>query len=321
MEATQSDALVFFGATGDLAYKQIFPALLGLVREQEVNVPIVGVAKAGWTLQQLQDRARASLKEHGSFEEPAFAKLLGLLRYVDGDYNDPRTFESVKRAPRRGPNGRYTTWQSHQCYLGLSSLRLRKRGSPRTRGSSSRSPSAMTANRRARAEPDAASILSRAGYLSHRSLSRQGAGPEHHLHPLRQCDVRAALEPAVAVRAIQITMAEAFGVEDRGGFYDATGALRDVVQNHMLQVLANLMMDAPTGEEEEANRDQKANLLVPCGCSTHRASCAANTKAIESVPGVARIHPSKPTSPSSCSPTTGGGRACRSIFAPASRSR
>ncbi|MGO9429057.1 MAG: glucose-6-phosphate dehydrogenase, partial [Rhodoblastus sp.] len=95
MTATTSDAIVFFGATGDLAYKQIFPALQGLVRDEGVDAPIVGVAKAGWTLEQIQARAKDSLSHHGSYEEGAFTKLLKLLKYVDGDYSDPQTFDQV----------------------------------------------------------------------------------------------------------------------------------------------------------------------------------------------------------------------------------
>ena len=98
MTAAPSDALVFFGATGDLAYKQIFPALQGLVRDEGIDVPIVGVAKSGWKLEQFRARARDSLDHHGSFDEAAFARLLELLNYVDGDYNDPRTFQQVKQA-------------------------------------------------------------------------------------------------------------------------------------------------------------------------------------------------------------------------------
>src|SRR6516165_8184460 len=98
MNVASSDAIVFFGATGDLAYKQIFPALQGLVRDEGVAVPIVGVAKAGWTLEQFQARARDSLSQHGRLDEAAFTNLLKLLKYVDGDYNDPETFTQVKRA-------------------------------------------------------------------------------------------------------------------------------------------------------------------------------------------------------------------------------
>src|SRR5436305_12396244 len=97
MTDTKSDALVFFGATGDLAYKQIFPALQALVKRHGLNIPIVGVAKAGWNLDQLKARAHASVAEHGGVDEAAFAKLSSLLQYVDGDYNDPATYTQLRQ--------------------------------------------------------------------------------------------------------------------------------------------------------------------------------------------------------------------------------
>src|ERR1700687_2640412 len=96
MSNQHSDALVFFGATGDLAYKKIFPALQGKVKRGNVNVPVVGVAKAGWNLDQLRARAKDSLEKHGGVDAAAFEKLSGLLRYVDGDYQDPATFEALR---------------------------------------------------------------------------------------------------------------------------------------------------------------------------------------------------------------------------------
>src|SRR3954469_21088690 len=91
-----SDALVFFGATGDLAYKKIFPALQSMVKRGALNVPVIGVAKQGWNVDQLRARARASLQEHGGIDEAAFTKLAALLRYVDGDYGDPGTFAQLR---------------------------------------------------------------------------------------------------------------------------------------------------------------------------------------------------------------------------------
>src|SRR5450432_3736841 len=96
MDTIHSDALVFFGATGDLAYKQIFPALQALVKREHLNVPVIGVAKAGWNLDQLKARAKDSLEKHGGVDPDAFEKLSGLLRYVDGDYNDPATFQALR---------------------------------------------------------------------------------------------------------------------------------------------------------------------------------------------------------------------------------
>ena len=97
MSASQSDALVFFGATGDLAYKKIFPSLQAMLKRGHLNVPVIGVAKAGWNLDQLKDRAKDSLEKHGGLDPAAFEKLSGLLRYVDGDYNDPATFQAIRR--------------------------------------------------------------------------------------------------------------------------------------------------------------------------------------------------------------------------------
>src|SRR5215475_4331434 len=98
MNATHSDALVFFGATGDLAYKKIFPALQAMVKRGHLNVPVIGVAKAGWNLDQLRARAKDSVEKHGGLDPAAFAKLAGLLRYVDGDYQDPATFTALRQA-------------------------------------------------------------------------------------------------------------------------------------------------------------------------------------------------------------------------------
>ena len=97
MPASPSDALVFFGATGDLAYKQIFPSIQGLIRDEGLNIPIIGVAKSGWSLDQLRDRAKDSLEQHGGLDETAFKKLLELVHYVDGDYADPATFAKVRK--------------------------------------------------------------------------------------------------------------------------------------------------------------------------------------------------------------------------------
>src|SRR5215510_7665574 len=96
MSGTHADALVFFGATGDLAYKKIFPALHAMVKRGHLNVPVIGVAKAGWTLEQLRARARDSVQKHGGLDAAAFATLSGLLRYVDGDYHDETTFQAIR---------------------------------------------------------------------------------------------------------------------------------------------------------------------------------------------------------------------------------
>jgi glucose-6-phosphate 1-dehydrogenase len=254
-----SDAIVFFGATGDLAYKQVFPSLLGLVRDDNLNVPIIGVAKAGWSLDQLKARAVDSLQHHGGADQETMQRLLGLLRYVDGDYNDAATFAELR------------------TQLGESQRPLHYLAVP---------PSLFAA---------VAQALNQSGHADHERLvvekpfghNRDTARrlnrmltqffPEenifridHYLgkEPVQNITYTRFANPMFEplwnrdyISSIQITMAEDFGVQDRGHFYDETGAIRDVVQNHMLQVLAQLTMDPPTGEEQEALRDQKAALL------------------------------------------------------------
>jgi glucose-6-phosphate 1-dehydrogenase len=284
MKAAISDAIVFFGATGDLAYKQIFPALQGLVRDEGVNVPIVGVAKAGWTLEQLQARAKDSLSHHGSYDEGAFTKLLKLLKYVDGDYSDPRTFDQVKKALGSSsrpmhylaiPPALFAVVVAALAKAGLSdNARLvieKPFGHDRE--------SARALNRVLLERFPEEAIFRIDHYL--------GKEPVQNIVYTRFSN--AMFEPLwnrQYVRSIQITMAESFGVQDRGAFYDATGALRDVVQNHMLQVLANLMMDPPTAEEHEANRDQKANFMKAVRPLEASGVVRGQYRGYRSVPGV-----------------------------------
>src|SRR5258706_1047835 len=97
MSESHSDALVFFGATGDLAYKKIFPSLQAMLKRKHLDVPVIGVAKSGWTLEQLRARAQESLEKHGGLDRAAFGKLCALLRYVDRDYKDPTTYPALRK--------------------------------------------------------------------------------------------------------------------------------------------------------------------------------------------------------------------------------
>jgi glucose-6-phosphate 1-dehydrogenase len=284
MNVASSDAIVFFGATGDLAYKQIFPALQGLVRDEGVAVPIVGVAKAGWTLEQFQARARDSLSQHGRLDEAAFTNLLKLLKYVDGDYNDPETFTQVKRA--LGPASRPMHYLAiPPALFGVVASALAKAGL----GENAR----VVIEKPFGHDRESAGLLNRTllEYFPEEAIFRidhyLGKEPVQNIVYTRFAN--AMFEPLWTrnhVRSIQITMAESFGVEDRGRFYDATGALRDVVQNHMLQVLANLMMDPPTGEEHDANRDQKANFLKAVRPLDATSIVRGQYRGYRSVPGV-----------------------------------
>lgn len=285
MEGFSSDAMVFFGATGDLAYKQIFPALQSLVRDEGFQMPIVGVAKAGWTLDQLKARAKDSLEKHGGIIPEAFEKLLSLLRYVDGDYKDPATFVQLDKE------------------LGSAKRPLNYLAVP---------PSlfAVVTENLARSECGKSARLVIEKPFGHDLCSAQRLNrtleqffPEEDIfridHFLGKEPVQNILYTRFAnpffepiwnrtyVRSIQITLAEDFGVEDRGRFYDETGAIRDVVQNHLLQVLANLTMDPPTGEAREALRDQTSALLKAVQPISPQAVVRGQYRGYRTVAGVA----------------------------------
>lgn len=254
-----SDAIVFFGATGDLAYKQIFPALLGLVRDEGLNVPIIGVAKAGWNLDQLKARAADSLQHHGGADPKVQQRLMGLLRYVDGDYNDDATFAELRKQLGKAQRPLHYLAVPPSLFATVSQALSR---------------SGCADNARLVIEKPFGHNRTTALALS-RLL--EGLFPEENIFRIDHYMGKEPVQNIVYTRfansifeplwnrdhigSIQITMAEDFGVQDRGHFYDETGAIRDVVQNHMLQVLAQLTMDPPTGEEHEAMRDQKSALL------------------------------------------------------------
>jgi glucose-6-phosphate 1-dehydrogenase len=280
-----SDALVFLGATGDLAYKQIFPALQGLIRDEGFNLPVIGVAKAGWTLDQLKARAKDSLEKHGGLDEQAFEKLVGLLHYVDGDYNDPETFVQVGRELGQA--------QRPVHYLAIP---------PNLFAPVAENLAKLCCHGNARVvveKPFGRDLASaqELGRTLHRFFPEEnifridhylGKEPVQNILYMRFANPN--FEPIFNrdhVCAIQITMAEDFGVQDRGKFYDEVGALMDVVQNHMLQVVANLTMDPPTCQDHGAVRDRKAALMQAIRPLTPDAVVRGQYRGYRSVPGVA----------------------------------
>jgi len=246
------------GAPSD-AHEQIFPSLLGLVRDDGLKVPIIGVAKAGWTLDQLKDRAKDSLAHHSPVDEKAQEKLLSLLRYVDGDYADPATFANLHR--ELGEAKRPLNYLAvPPSTFGIVAQGIAKSGTARDARLVIEKPLGHD-----RATAKALNALLRKNFPEENLFRIDhflGKEPVQNLLYTRFANP--IFEPIWNrdhVRSIQITMAEDFGVRDRAAFYDATGANRDVLQNHLLQIVAHLCMDPPTGEESEALRDQKSNLL------------------------------------------------------------
>jgi len=282
----KSDALVFFGATGDLAYKQIFPALFGLVRDEGLTTPIIGVAKSGWTLDQLKERAKDSVSAHGgNIKSESFVQLLSQLHYVDGDYNVPATFQTLRKEMGKAKRPLHYLAIPPVLFATVTD-QLAKSGC----ADNARLVVEKPFGRDRQSAAELSACIDR--HFSEANVFRidHYLGKEPVQNILYTRFANPMFEPLFNrnyVRSIQITMAENFGVQDRGRFYDETGAIRDVIQNHMLQVLASLTMNPPTGQEHEAMQDSKASLLKAVRALRPEDVVRGQYQGYHKVPGVA----------------------------------
>jgi glucose-6-phosphate 1-dehydrogenase len=260
MRTSHSDALVVYGVTGDLAHKMIFPALYAMVKRGTLNVPVIGVAFPKWSLERLQRRVTHSIKQSGGIDNKrAFQHLLSLLKYVSGDYNDSNTFTAIKKALGKARRPAHylaippSLFETVIKGLGASGLAVNARvivEKPFGRDLAS----ALALNRAARSVFPEDSIFRIDHFL----------GKEAIMNILYFRFANSFLEPIWNrnyISSVQITLSEKFGVGTRGAFYESAGCLRDVIQNHLFQIVALLAMEPPAGRHFAEVQTEKATVF------------------------------------------------------------
>ncbi|MDF0643805.1 MAG: glucose-6-phosphate dehydrogenase [Nitrospira sp.] len=259
MPVSQSDALVIFGASGDLAYKKIFPALQAMVRRGRLDAKVIGVAKTDWSLEQFRARVGDSLAKQAGMDVQSFTKLSESLRYVRGDYGEPTTFEALRKELGAAAHPLYYLAVPPSVFVTVIEG-LAKAGCVRDARVVVEKPfgrdlaSAQALNRALRASFPEQSIFRIDHYL--------GKEPVQNLLHFRFANpIFEGVWNSRHIERVQITMAERFGVAGRGRFYEEAGAIRDVVQNHMLMVIACLTMPEPAGNDHESIRGARVNAL------------------------------------------------------------
>jgi len=260
MTASRSDALVLFGVTGDLAHKMIFPALYAMVKRDALKVPVIGVAFPNWSLERLRNRVTDSIKRSGGIDnQRAFRHLLSLFSYVGGDYKDPATFTALKKAlsgARRPAHYLAIPPSLFETVIeGLGAAKLSKHARVIVEKPFGRDlASARELNRVARSVfPE--NLIFRIDHF---------LGKEAIMNILYFRFANSFLEPIWNrnyVASVQITLSEDFGVKGRGGFYETAGCLRDVIQNHLFQIVALLAMEPPAGRDFGAVHTEKAKVF------------------------------------------------------------